>query len=151
MDHETIDAASGNADEALRALAKLREALQTLPFFGGAKAIWFRDCNFMGDERTASSSAVTESLGSLAAELKEFNWQGVRLLISSGKVDKRRSFYKMLEKTGAIETFAGWSIDTEPLAGRRSRQFRGRANRSPELRRLLSVQHLPERSTRHHG
>jgi DNA polymerase-3 subunit delta len=111
MDHETIDATAGNADEALRALAKVREALQTLPFFGGAKAIWFRDCNFLGDERTASSSAVTDALGSLAAELKDFNWQGVRLLISAGKVDKRRSFYKTIEKAGSVELFAGWSID----------------------------------------
>jgi DNA polymerase-3 subunit delta len=111
MDHETIDATAGNADEALRALAKLREALQTLPFFGTGKAIWFRDCNFLGDERTASSSAVTDALGSLAGELKEFNWQGVRLIISAGKVDKRRSFYKTLEKAGSVELFAGWSID----------------------------------------
>lgn len=111
MDHETIDATAGNADEAMRALAKLREALQTLPFFGGGKAIWFRDCNFLGDERTASSSAVTDALGSLAVELKEFNWQGVRLVISAGKVDKRRSFYKTIEKAGNVELFAGWSID----------------------------------------
>ena len=111
MDHETIDATAGNSDEALRALAKLREALQTLPFFGGGKAIWFRDCNFLGDERTASSSAVTEALGSLATELKEFNWQGVRLVISAGKVDKRRSLYKTVEKAGSVQLFAGWSID----------------------------------------
>jgi len=111
MDHESIDATAGNADEALRALGRLREALQTLPFFGGGKAIWFRDCNFLGDERTASSSAVTDALGTLATELKSFNWQGVRLVISAGKVDKRRSFYKTLEKAGTVEAFAGWSID----------------------------------------
>lgn len=111
MDHESIDATAGNSDEALRAVAKLREALQTLPFFGGGKAIWFRDCNFLGDERTATSSAVTDALGTLANELKEFNWQGVRLVISAGKVDKRRSFYKTIEKTGSVELFAGWSID----------------------------------------
>src|SRR5947207_138599 len=78
MDHETIDASVGNSDEALRALGKLREALQTLPFFGGGKAIWFRECNFLGTDRTSSSSAVTESLSSLAEDLKTFNWHGVR-------------------------------------------------------------------------
>ena len=36
MDHETIDAAVGNTGEALASLAKLREALNTLPFFGGS-------------------------------------------------------------------------------------------------------------------
>ncbi|MBI3876317.1 MAG: DNA polymerase III subunit delta, partial [Verrucomicrobia bacterium] len=40
FDHEIIDAAVSNAGEALKALARLREALQTLPFFGGAKVVW---------------------------------------------------------------------------------------------------------------
>ena len=59
-DHEIIEATVNNSGEALRAIGKLREALQTLPFFGGGKAIWLRDCNFLGDERTASSGDVTE-------------------------------------------------------------------------------------------
>jgi DNA polymerase-3 subunit delta len=111
MDHETIDAAVGNSGEALRALAKLREALQTLPFFGGAKVVWLQNCNFLGEERTALASAVTESLAALAQELKTFRWDNVRLLVSAGKVDKRKTFYKTLEKTGSVEVFPGWSAD----------------------------------------
>ena len=90
MDHETIDARVNTVDEALKALAKLREALNTLPFFGGAKVVWFKDCSFLGEDRTAGSSTVTETLAEIAGELKSFDWRGVRLLISSGKVDKRR-------------------------------------------------------------
>jgi DNA polymerase III subunit delta len=111
MDHEIIDASAANSGESLKALAKLREALQTLPFFGGAKAVWLRDCNFLGDERAASAQAVTDTLGEIAAELKEFNWSGVRLLISAGKVDKRKVFYKAIEKLGTVESFAGLSVD----------------------------------------
>jgi DNA polymerase III delta subunit len=96
-DHETIDAAASNSGEALKAIAKLREALQTLPFFGTGKAIWFRQCNFLGDERTAAAQAVTESLNDLAQELKRFPWDNVRLLITAGKVDRRKSFYKTIE------------------------------------------------------
>jgi len=40
-DHEIIDAAVNNSGEALKALRKIREALQTLPFFGGGKVVWF--------------------------------------------------------------------------------------------------------------
>ena len=29
-----------------RALARLRESLNTLPFFGGTKVVWFKNCNF---------------------------------------------------------------------------------------------------------
>ena len=54
MDHEIIDAAVSNSGEALKALAKLREALQTLPFFGSGKVVWLKNCNFLGDERAAS-------------------------------------------------------------------------------------------------
>lgn len=111
MDHETIDAAVGNAGEALKALGKLREALQTLPFFGGGKVVWFKDCNFLDDDRTAKAKDVAEGLSELAAELKSFRWDGVRLLVSAGKVDKRKTFYKTLEKLGSVEHFAALSLD----------------------------------------
>jgi DNA polymerase-3 subunit delta len=116
MDHEMVDGAVGNSDEALKALAKLREALQTLPFFGGGKAIWFRECSFLGTDRTSTSAAVTEALSSLGDELKTFKWQGVRLLISAGEVDKRRGFYKAVEKVGTVEAYAGWSLDQKGWA-----------------------------------
>src|SRR5512138_2351689 len=63
MDHEILDAAVSNSNEALRVLAKLREALQTLPFFGSGKVVWLQNCAFLGDERAASAQAVTEALG----------------------------------------------------------------------------------------
>src|SRR3954470_4082696 len=94
MDHEIIDAQVSNSGEALKALARLREALQTLPFFGSGKAVWLQNCNFLGDDRTASAQAVTEALVELAQELKSFKWDNVRLLITAGKVDKRKTFYK---------------------------------------------------------
>ena len=116
MDHEIIEATVSNSGDALKALSKLREALQTLPFFGGGKAIWLRDCNFLGDERTAQTSDVTESLAELAHDLKEFDWRNVRLLVSAGKVDKRKTFYKTLEKIGRVETFDGWSVNDKEWA-----------------------------------
>ncbi len=117
MDHETIDASVANSGEALKVLARLRESLQTLPFFGSGKAIWLQQCNFLGDERAASAQAVTESLASLAQELKAFRWENVRLLISAGKVDKRKTFYKTLEKLGAVEQFTAWSVDDQKWVG----------------------------------
>ena len=116
MDHEIIDAAVSHSGDALKALAKLREALQTLPFFGTGKVVWLQNCNFLGDERAASTQAVTESLANLAQELKDFAWQNVRLLISAGKVDKRKVFYKTLDKLGTVEAFAGWSVDDRDWA-----------------------------------
>lgn len=110
MDHEILDATVSNSGEALKVIARLREALQTLPFFGSGKAIWLQDCNFLADEKSASA-AVTEALASLAQELKEFSWKDVRLLITAAKVDKRKIFYKTLDKIGRVESFEGWSVD----------------------------------------
>jgi DNA polymerase III subunit delta len=116
MDHEIIEATVSNSNDALKAIARLRESLQTLPFFGTGKVIWLRDCNFLGDERTAQSQAVTETLVDLAQELKIFVWQNVRLLVSAGKVDKRKTFFKTLEKIGKVETFEGWSVNDRDWA-----------------------------------
>ncbi|MEJ0089996.1 MAG: DNA polymerase III subunit delta [Limisphaerales bacterium] len=118
MDHEIIDASVANSGDALKAIGKLREALNTLPFFGSGKAVWLRDCNFLGDERAASSQAVTETLGELAEELKKFAWQSVRLLISAGKVDKRKTFFKAIDKIGEVENFSAWSADDKDWAER---------------------------------
>ncbi len=118
MDHEIIEATAANSGDALNALGKLREALQTLPFFGSGKVVWLRDCNFLGEERAASAAAVTEALAELAEELKNFSWQSVRLLISAGKVDKRKSFYKTLDKLGTVESFTAWSVDDKDWAAR---------------------------------
>jgi DNA polymerase-3 subunit delta len=117
FDQERINATAANSGEALGALGKLREALQTLPFFG-AKVIWFQNCNFLGTDRTSESGAVTESLASLADDLKKFNWEGVRLLITAESVDKRKSFYKTISKLGTAEEINGWSIDDRDWADR---------------------------------
>ncbi|MFM1944870.1 MAG: polymerase subunit delta [Verrucomicrobiota bacterium] len=118
MDHERLDASAANTGEALRALGRLREALQTLPFFGSGKVVWFEGCSFLGDERTALAKPVGEALGELAVELGNFRWEGVRLIISAGKVDKRRVFYKALAKLGSVEEQEGLSASMRDWEGR---------------------------------
>ena len=141
LDHEIIDAAVSNSGDALKAVAKLREALQTLPFFGSGKAVWLRDCNFLGDERAATAQAVTETLVELAEELKVFKWQGVRLLISAGKVDKRKTFFKTLDKVGNVETFAELSADDKDWVERAEAAARTALR---ERRKEISEQALSE-------
>ena len=111
MDHETLDASVANSGDALKTIGRLKEALQTLPFFGSGKAVWFKDCNFLGDDRTASSAAVTEAVAELVEEFKRTPWGNVRLIVSAGKVDKRKTFYKTFDKIGTVESFAGLSAD----------------------------------------
>lgn len=143
---EILDARANNSAEALRALGRLREALQTLPFFGSEKLVWFRDCNFLGDDRTASAAAVTDSLSALAQEIKRFDWRGVRLLLSApGKVDKRRVFFKTLEALGPVEERPGlsaadrdWAEKAEDFA-RREMTARGKQLSDAAAARLVAA------------
>ncbi len=143
MDHETIDARVGNAGEALAAVGKLYEALNTLPFFGGGKAIWFKDCSFLGDDRTGASGAVTEALAGLADTLKTFEWRSVRLLITAGKIDKRKTLYKALQKSGSVEEFAGWSasdkdwVDRAEMLAREALRSQGKSIDEEGLAQLV--------------
>ncbi len=116
LDQEIIDASASNSSEALQALRKVREALDTFPLFGGTKIVWFQNCNFLGEDRTAQAQAVTEAVNSLADYLKNSRWENLRLLISAGKVDRRRVFFKTIERLGTVETFAGWSADDRDWA-----------------------------------
>lgn len=113
MDHETIDGTADTADLVQRALRQVREALQTLPFFGGAKVVWLKDCNFLGEHRVSEGKAVLEAVSDFAGELQQFGWEKVRLLISAGKVDRRRGFYKTAQAVGAVELFAGLAEDKD--------------------------------------
>ncbi len=117
-DHEIIDAGCANASQASDAVSRLREAINTRSFFGGAKVVWFKDCSFLGEDRTSGSAAVTGALGDLAKSLKEFRWDGVRLLVSAGKPDKKRVFFKWLEATGRVEWYAALSADDKDWATR---------------------------------
>ena len=128
-EQELIDASVANSGEALKALARLREALQTLPFFGSAKLVWLQNCNFLGEERTASAQAVTEALVELGQDLKSLPWDKLRLLISAGKVDKRKVFYKTLDRLGSVEILAGWSVEDRDWADQ-AETWAGRAIRA---------------------
>ena len=50
-------------------------------------------------------------LAALAEELRNFRWDGVRLLISGVKPDRRRSYFKAFEKLGTVELFTALSAD----------------------------------------
>ena len=93
-DHEIVEAHAASGGEASKILGRLRLALDTLPFFGGEKVVWFKDCNFLGDDRTSKTKDVTSGIADLTAWLKAFDWQGVRLLISTEPIMKSLFFFK---------------------------------------------------------
>src|SRR4030095_2003126 len=125
LGQEVIDGAVDNTEQAVARIRSTIEALQTLPFLGGAKLVWLKNANFLGDNvigRTASGQATLDELaevigGDLGAD--------VTFLMSATAVDKRRSFYKSLAKRAELQVFdrldssrSGWEEEaTEIVRG----------------------------------
>jgi DNA polymerase-3 subunit delta len=103
---EIIDGAATNQDEALRILARVNEALNTVGLFGGGdKLVWLKSTNLLADERGATAEAVKEALAELAGQLKRGLPDGVTLLISAVGCDRRKTLYKTIEKVGEVQFF----------------------------------------------
>src|SRR5438552_6540487 len=102
---EVIDGAADNAEQAAARIRSGIEALQTLPFLGGAKLVWLKNVNFLGDDPKARSAAVQAALEELSAQIDSGFGPGITLLMSATEVDKRRSFYKTLIKRAELQVF----------------------------------------------
>jgi DNA polymerase-3 subunit delta len=126
---EVIDGAADNAEQAAARIRSAIEALQTLPFFGGAKLVWLKNVNFLGDDQKARSAAVQAALEELAAQIDSGFGLAVTFLISATEVDKRRSFYKTLIKRAELQVFdrldsgrAGWEEAANEIVQRHAKK-----------------------------
>ncbi len=95
---EVINGQAMNADDAAQKVFQTIEALDTYGFFGGAKLVWLQDANFLADDRTGGAQATKDAIEKLTALLQRGLPEGTRFLLSGGAIDKRRSFYKTLDK-----------------------------------------------------
>lgn len=124
-DQEIIDGTAAVTSEAIAVINQVQEALDTLPFFGSMKLVWLKSCNFLGDERTASSQAVTERLRTFLNTLEVLNPAKSLFLLSAGKIDKRKVFYKTLGSLATMEHFEGLSLSDKNWAYEAERMMRG--------------------------
>jgi DNA polymerase III subunit delta len=123
---EVIDGAVDNAEQAAARIRSTIEALQTLPFLGGAKLVWLKNANFLGDNVIGRTASVQATLDELAELIGGNLGADVKFLLSATAVDKRRSFYKSLAKRAELQVFdrldssrSGWEEEaTEIVRGR---------------------------------
>lgn len=125
---EVIDACADNVDQAVSKIRLAIEALQTLPFFGGGKLVWFKNANCLADSIIGRSAAVLSALEDLAELLDAGLGADVTFLISATETDKRRSFYKTLGKRAELEVIdrldssrAGWEEEATEIVRRRAK------------------------------
>lgn len=101
--HETIDGIADNSDSAFEICSSVVQALQTLPMFGGDKVVWLRNANFLGDNVTGRSQRTESGVESLRATLEAGLPDGVKFLLTAQGVDKRRAFWKFIEKAADVQ------------------------------------------------
>jgi DNA polymerase-3 subunit delta len=105
MNLETIDGRALNVDEAVQSIDKVREAILTLPFFGGGKLVWWKAVNFFDETGVGRLASVKEALESLQADLTKIDGTSVTLLISALGIHKGRTFSKALLKLAQAKYF----------------------------------------------
>jgi DNA polymerase III subunit delta len=101
--HETLDGIADNSESAFEICGSTVEALLTIPMFGGDKVVWLRNANFFSDTVTGRSQRTEAGVERLRATLERGIPNGVKFLLTAQGIDKRRAFWKFLEKTAEIQ------------------------------------------------
>lgn len=103
--HETIDGNADNSEGAYQLCSSAVQSLMTMPMFGGDKVVWLRNVNFLGDDVTGKSQRTEAGVEMLRSNLEKGLPDGIKFVLSADKVDKRRVFWKFLEKNASVRTF----------------------------------------------
>jgi DNA polymerase-3 subunit delta len=105
MNFETVDGRCDTADEAVNSIAKVRESILTLPFFGDGKLVWWKNVNFFGDTGAGRFESVKAALETLPDDLARVDGSSVTLLITAAGVHRGRTFGKALLKLASSRSF----------------------------------------------
>lgn len=114
---EIVNGFAGNVDEVETAVNRFRDAVLTMPMFGGKRVVWLKDVNFLADSVTGRAEGTLKQVEALRELLEKINPDEVDAVVTAAPVDRRRSFPKWCE-AHADFTLAGGDGDhgTEALA-----------------------------------
>jgi DNA polymerase-3 subunit delta len=115
---ETINGFAANVGEVESAVNHFRDAVQTVSMFGGKRAVWLKDVNFLADTITGRAESTLTLVGDLQQILDHLNPEETTVLITAAPIDRRRSFPKWCEKNAEFTLIGGDSDRAvEALAG----------------------------------
>jgi DNA polymerase III subunit delta len=103
--HETVEGNALNVDGVHDIVSRFMQALLTYSMFGGDKVVWLRNATFFGSDRTSESESVLNQVATIHEQLEKGLPDGVSLIISADKIDKRRAFWKFLEKNASVQIY----------------------------------------------
>ncbi|MDD3178938.1 MAG: DNA polymerase III subunit delta [Opitutaceae bacterium] len=94
---EIISAFASNIDEVEAAVNRFRDAVLTMPMFGGKRIVWLKDVNFLADSVTGRAEGTLRQVEALQALLEKVNADQVGVIITAAPVDRRRAFARWCE------------------------------------------------------
>src|ERR1700690_244676 len=111
---EVVNGFAANVDEVETAVNRFREAVQTVPMFGGRRVVWLRDVNFLADSVTGKAETTLRCVEDLQQLLQAVDPAETAVLITAAPVDRRRTFAKWCEKNADF-ALADAGGDTDSL------------------------------------
>jgi DNA polymerase III subunit delta len=115
---DVVSGFANNVDEVAAAVNRFREAVQTVPMFGGRRVVWLKDVNFLADTVTGRSESTLEQVAALQEILAALRPEEVAVVVSAAPIDRRRSFPKWCEANGDYAFVGGEGEGAaEALAG----------------------------------
>ena len=111
---EIVNGFAANVDDVESAVGRFREAVQTLPMFGGRRVVWLKDVNFLADTVTGRAETTLKRVEDLQQLLQSVKPEETAVLITAAPIDRRRSFAKWCERNSAFELADGGE-DTDAL------------------------------------
>src|SRR6185312_225413 len=103
---EVVSGFAANVDEVVTAVNRFRDAVQTVPLFGGKRVVWFKDMNFLADTVTGRAEGKLKQVEALQDLLDKARADEVTIVITAAPVDRRRAFAKWCEANSDF-TLAG--------------------------------------------
>jgi DNA polymerase-3 subunit delta len=104
---EIISGFAANISEVETAINRFREAVQTVPMFGGGRVVWLKDVSFLADNVTGRAEGTLKLVEDLQQLLAAVNPAEASVLITAAPVDRRRAFPKWCEKNADFALIGG--------------------------------------------
>lgn len=112
---EIVSGFANNVDEVETAVNRFRDAVQTVPMFGGQRVVWFKDVSFLADTVTGRSEGAKAQVEALQQILESVDPANVAVVVTAAPVDRRRSFLKWAESHGEYAFVGGDADNVEGL------------------------------------
>lgn len=104
---EVVSGFANKVDEVEQAVNRFRDAVQTVPMFGGKRVVWFKDVSFLADTVTGRAEGTLRQVEALKEILEKVNPDEVSVILTAAPIDRRRSFPKWCEATADFNLVGG--------------------------------------------